>query len=95
MSILRQTGGLGAVIKMIVGATMEKSVCLLRVASPVKVGPNQFPRIKGMIDRAYRYCKATLEQSDDLVLKAIRGVGGALGDATKGVREAIKHRKNP
>ncbi len=52
LRLLKQTGGLGDIIKMIVGGTMERSIRLLHVASSVKVGSNQFPRIKGLIDKA-------------------------------------------
>jgi Zn-dependent protease with chaperone function len=51
LSVLKQTGGLDDVIKMIVGGTTERSIRLLHVSGSVKATNSQFPRVKRLLDK--------------------------------------------
>jgi Zn-dependent protease with chaperone function len=51
LGVLRRTGGLDEIVKMLVGGTTERAIRLLHVSSSVKVTENQFTRVKHVLDR--------------------------------------------
>jgi Zn-dependent protease with chaperone function len=51
LGVLRRTGGLEEIVKMLVGGTTERAIRLLHVSSAVKVTDNQFSRVKHILDR--------------------------------------------
>jgi Zn-dependent protease with chaperone function len=51
VGVLRRTGGLNEVVKILVGGTTERAIRLLHVSSSVKVTENQFTRVKHVLDR--------------------------------------------
>ncbi|TXT46633.1 MAG: Uncharacterized protein FD137_1240 [Spirochaetes bacterium] len=50
MSAVKQLKGLDELIKLVLSATTEKSLKLIHLASSVKVGPRQFPRLDTLLD---------------------------------------------
>ena len=54
LAALKQVPGLNEVVKFFLGMTGEKQIRLLFLASSVRVGPRQFPKLEGLVDEACR-----------------------------------------
>ena len=54
LTALKRVPGLNDVVRFFLGLTGEKSIRLLFLASAVRVGPSQFPRLDALLDEACR-----------------------------------------
>lgn len=52
LSALRQVPGFDDVLRFFLGMTWEKSIRLIFLASSVRVGPTQFPKLDGLVNQA-------------------------------------------
>lgn len=52
LAALRKVPGLDAVLQAVFGNTTERSLRLIALASSVRVGPSQFPRVHAMLEEA-------------------------------------------
>lgn len=50
LSALKQLKGLDEVVRSLVSSTTERSLYLMHIASSVKVGPNQYPRVHTIVN---------------------------------------------
>ena len=59
LAALKQVPGLDEVVKFLLGLTGERQIRLLYLASSVRAGKRQFPRLHGLVDEACRVLDAS------------------------------------
>ncbi|MBS0657952.1 MAG: M48 family metallopeptidase [Verrucomicrobia bacterium] len=66
LNALRRVPGLDVAIRVLLGETMERSIRLMHLASAVRVGPRQFPRVYGIAQQVNGIFGVPAEQDPEI-----------------------------